>query len=227
MTGTFRGHRDQHYGHVTYSQHGEDLVVVNLFALLGIDHPSYLDIGCHHPVNISNTYLLYTRGSRGVAVDANTELMGLWALSRPEDKFLAMGVDVSAGTSVYYRYDAMSGRNTMSAMEVARVINAKEMSRLSDQIIVPTTTLNGIVSQHCDGKWPHFLSLDAEGMDMALLTHAQFGPDNAPTIICVEARKEETLVWSDFLADRGYVIETRMGENLIAICYDKHVKLWS
>src|SRR5437763_16778861 len=68
------GHPDQGFGGRTYAQFGEDLIFLNIFALLGINTPSYIDVGAHHPVNISNTALLYERGCRGIKIDANPDL---------------------------------------------------------------------------------------------------------------------------------------------------------
>lgn len=58
----FAGSPDQGFGHITYSQFGEDLVVANIFALLGVKRPTYLDVGANHPLKGSNTALLYARG---------------------------------------------------------------------------------------------------------------------------------------------------------------------
>jgi hypothetical protein len=58
-------HPHQWYGGRTYAQHGDDLAIINLFNCLRIRQPSYLDIGAHHPFHLSNTALLYQRGSAG------------------------------------------------------------------------------------------------------------------------------------------------------------------
>jgi hypothetical protein len=50
----------------SYSQHGEDLFVLDHFqGKPGV----YLDVGASHPFRISNTYLLYQHGWRGVTVE--------------------------------------------------------------------------------------------------------------------------------------------------------------
>ena len=59
-----RASPDQRFGPQTYAQGGEDLVLLNIFARLGIARPTWLDIGAHHPWRISNTALLYARGWR-------------------------------------------------------------------------------------------------------------------------------------------------------------------
>jgi len=67
-------HRDQWFGGRTYAQHGDDLAVLNIFKRLGIEKPSYLDVGAYHPFDLSNTALLYERGSRGIVVEPNMAL---------------------------------------------------------------------------------------------------------------------------------------------------------
>lgn len=68
---SFTGSSDQSFGHITYSQHGEDMIIANIFSILNITKPTYLDIGANHPLKGSNTALLYSRGSHGTIVDAN------------------------------------------------------------------------------------------------------------------------------------------------------------
>ena len=36
---------------------------------IGLENGNYLDIGCYHPVGISNTFLLHKKGWQGVVVD--------------------------------------------------------------------------------------------------------------------------------------------------------------
>ena len=63
------------YAKKSYSQCGEDLIVRYIFDVLRIEHPSYLDIGAHHPFFLNNTALLYEEGSRGVNVEADPQLI--------------------------------------------------------------------------------------------------------------------------------------------------------
>lgn len=208
----YQEHSDQKWGHLTYSQHGEDLMLLNIFNQLGIKNPSYIDIGAHHPTVISNTKLLYDRGSRGINVEANPNLMDFFRVERPEDTNLNLGVGVSSGVSTFYMYDPTSGRNTFSAKEVE---NYKEMSvKASMQIEV--TTLDSIVKVFCKGKYPELLSCDIEGLDFDVLKTADF-EESFPIVIVVETRKEQTYVMRDMLRKKGYFLYCRTGENLIFI----------
>jgi hypothetical protein len=42
-----------------YSQYAEDVIVRNVFEVLHIIDPGYLDIGCGHPISGNNTYMFY------------------------------------------------------------------------------------------------------------------------------------------------------------------------
>src|SRR5579862_233282 len=66
----------------TYAQTGEDRI---LLSLLGEWKSTfYVDVGCNHPLDSSNTYLLYQMGWRGLCIDANPHLIQEFAsMQRP------------------------------------------------------------------------------------------------------------------------------------------------
>lgn len=210
---TYQGHPDQHFGHITYSQHGEDLMICNIFQLLGIDKPSYLDLGAHHPMRISNTHLLYLRGSRGVNVETNPNLMAQFFIDRPEDKNVCIGVSPDGGDLPFYMWDSESGRNTFSFDEV-RNVEASHAMKITKTVTLATVTLDWIVDNHCDGIWPDFLSCDLEGVDYQVLAATDFL--NGPKVVCVESRIGNDDIYG-LMASHGYRIHVRMGENLIFV----------
>ena len=76
----------------SFSWFGEDLIVAGLFQCLGIENPSYLDVGCNHPYEGNNTALLYLKGSCGVNIDANFNCIQLMNAERPDDTNICVGV---------------------------------------------------------------------------------------------------------------------------------------
>jgi len=54
---------------LSFSQKGEDLLVRSYFNRIGIKNGVYCDIGCFHPIWISNTHLLHKAGWKGFCVD--------------------------------------------------------------------------------------------------------------------------------------------------------------
>lgn len=226
--GDFAGHADQAFGHLTYAQFGEDLIIAGLFARLDIVRPSYLDIGAHHPLNCSNTALMYARGSRGVNVDANPMLMEAFHRLRPEDITLNCGVGPMAGEMNFYRIDDFSGRNTFDREVAEAFIRANPAFKISDTVPVRVRTINEIVASECNGKWPDLLSLDAEGLDLSILASANFG-DSGPLIIIVEAisgdNADASAALHGLLQSRGYEVIFQTPGNLIAVRSDAAAKL--
>ena len=53
----------------SFAQAGEDRILEFLFSTMGIRHITYLDIGANDPVFCNNTYLFYTRKSKGILVE--------------------------------------------------------------------------------------------------------------------------------------------------------------
>ena len=178
---------DQWYGDKSYSQHGEDLAIVNIFRLLENYRPSYLDVGAHHPTRISNTALLYSRGSRGVNVEANPNLIQAFKTQRPGDINLNVGVSVTSGVLPFYMIDKTSGRNTFNKSEAEQFVKDYPQFKISEILNINTLTLPQIVGQCPNGVFPDFLSIDIEGQDYGLLQSVDFSV-SSPKVICVEVQ---------------------------------------
>lgn len=212
---SYHGHADQSFGHVTYAQNGEDLMVLNLFRLLGVERPSYLDIGAHHPTNISNTRLLYDRGCRGVNVDANARLIERFQEQRPEDVNVAVGVMPFAGEAAFRMLDEESGRNTFCDQEVLRAGRLHGFKYPVTKTL-GVATIEDVVKAFCPlGLYPHFLSIDIEGYDAEVLRSANF-LHSRPSIVCAEVHDGEFGV-IQVMKSHGYQVYCRLGDNRIFV----------
>lgn len=180
------GHPDQAFGGSTYAQHGEDLIILNIFSILGIARPSYIDIGAHHPRNISNTYLLYRRGSRGINVEANPNLIGAFLELRPEDTNINCGVGPTPGSFNFYYIDNWSGRNTFNKEEAESFVAAYPAFNIRKIEEIKCRTLDEIIREEGHGIWPDFMSIDVEGWDYSILESSTFASNDGPIVICVE-----------------------------------------
>ena len=93
----------------SYAEMGEDLILASIFQQLRIEHPTYLDIGAWDPIELSNTYLLYCTGSRGVLVEPNPAFCEKLRRIRPRDVVLNVGVGTSGRTEAdYYMFSKLS-----------------------------------------------------------------------------------------------------------------------
>jgi FkbM family methyltransferase len=169
------------YRKESYSQRGEDLIVKSLFDTLGIEKPSYLDIGAHHPYYLSNTALLYQKGSRGINIEPDPYLFSEIKKARKKDINLNCGVGDRAGVMDFYEINC-STLNTFSK-DLAESYSEEGVYKVLDKLPVLVKTLETIINDYSDGKFPDFFSIDAEGMDEAIIKSFNF-ESSCPTVIC-------------------------------------------
>ena len=67
----------------TYSTFGEDLIIEKYFEKK--KKGFYVDIGCYHPLEGNNTYLLFKKGWNGINVDVNSLSVDLFNKARVND----------------------------------------------------------------------------------------------------------------------------------------------
>ncbi len=206
-------HPDQLFGDMTYAQHGDDLVIRAIFHSLGIGNPSYLDLGAHHPENISNTKLFYDTGSRGINVEANPVLHKLFLEQRPQDINLNVGVGIESGFQDFYMIDGESGRNSF-IKEVAEgfVMDYPEFA-ITEVRQLPIFTVEQILHHRAI---PDFLSIDIEGMDFEVLQSIDF--QRYPfKVICVELQPYSEENIRTLMHNVGYYSIIKCGSNLIFV----------
>jgi FkbM family methyltransferase len=210
-------HPDQKFGGVTYAQHGDDLVIRAVFDNLGIDNPSYLDIGAHHPTNISNTKLFYDTGSSGINVEANPYLFQKFMVERPRDINLNFGVGKEAGFLSFYMVDEYSGRNSFDHETVAAFVADNPEFSIRDIRDLPVMTVSQVLQNR---TIPDFLSIDVEGLDYDILSSIDF--KRYPfKLICAEVGGNDKINYADaistLLEQNNYFSLIRCGANLIFV----------
>ncbi len=89
---------------ISYSQNCEDLIFLQLIQGKKTEG-LYVDIGAHHPIRFSNTYLLYTSGWHGINIDPLQGTKKLFDIYRPDDTNLEVGVSSNPGVVKYYSFN--------------------------------------------------------------------------------------------------------------------------
>ncbi len=212
-------HPDQWYGCKTYSQHGEDIVFLNIFKLIGCEKITWLDLGAHHPFNISNTALLYERGHRGINVEANPNQAENFAIHRPEDINLQVGVGEKPGVLKFYLIDKFSGRNSFSKSSAEQFVRDYPAFKIEEVIDIPVITVPHILKQCGRETYPDLLSLDVEGLDEKIILSLDLRKDG-PKIICVEdndRRDNSSSPLRQHLDAQGYFPYYRAGVNILFV----------
>jgi Methyltransferase FkbM domain len=194
---------------LSFAQAGEDVIVNFLFNYLQqFKDIQYLDIGAWDPVTYNNTYFFYRKGFRGVLVEPNVAMCQKIRAVRPEDTTLEAGIGVTAEREADYYMMNESGWNTFSKDEADHMTKVTGgRIRVEKVIKMPLLNINDVMAKHF-GKAPAYVSIDAEGLHLAILKSIDYRRFR-PLAICVE-----TLVSGSraaipeipaYMASQGYV----------------------
>ncbi|HXH17921.1 MAG TPA: FkbM family methyltransferase [Chitinophagales bacterium] len=209
---------------ISYSQSGEDLIVQYIFDAIGIEKPSYLDIGAYHPYRFSNTALFYEKGSRGVNVEPDPVLFKKFPDDRPEDVNLNIGVGLERGEADFFIMSSPT-LNTFSRQEAERY-QRETQYKLKEVKKLKVDTYQNLVETYFKNA-PDFLSLDVEGWDEVLIKNIDYSR-SAPVVICVETItfsekgkgvKQKGII--DFLQQAGYLYYADTNINSIFVLKTK------
>jgi FkbM family methyltransferase len=194
----------------SFSQCGEDLIVDFVFMWLGMTDIRYLDIGANHPRWLNNTYFFYANGGKGVLVEPDPELCRFLSEDRPRDRCLnvAIGVDGRPSATMY----VMTSR-TLSTLSPVQAADYESYGRekVERTIDVAQRDINDVLAREFE-RSPNFVSLDVEGLDLAILKQWDFDRFR-PEVFCIETltftqngteRKLSDIV--DFMKSKRYFV---------------------
>ena len=128
----------------SFAQEGEDLLITKL--LYGKAEGFYIDVGAHHPLRFSNTYLLYKKGWRGINIDPSQGGMSAFELQRPRDINLELAVGKKSGALTYFQF-VDSALNTFDQLAAKRVIDAGQST------LIKTSPVEVQTLQQVTDRW--------------------------------------------------------------------------
>lgn len=167
----------RHRGRKSWSAYGEDLIVVSLIKQVrfDIENIRYLDIGASDPHFLSNSYLLYSLGARGILIEPNPDDAAALRRKRPRDTVIEAALSsCGTGTAKLYRF-TNNVYNSLDPARVERVVNvsrgfaAHERQSFRGAIDIHTLSINDVLSREFSPQTLNFLSIDIEGSDLAIL----------------------------------------------------------
>ncbi|MDO8950811.1 MAG: FkbM family methyltransferase [Actinomycetota bacterium] len=197
----------------SYSQYGEDLVID---VLLGCQAKGvYVDVGANDPVTLSNTLRFSKRGWRGINIEPDTALWSELESQRRDDINLNIGVAPEAGFLTFYKMDPP----TLSTFDKGAAEDnlAHPGARIVSETQVVVAPLRQVLDEHLRGRPVDFLSVDAEGLDLAVLQSNDWHV-HRPRLVMVEIgwrgreivkyleEQRYTFVWSN--AVNGIFVDT-------------------
>jgi len=163
----------------SYSQQAEDLIFLEFFEKnkLSKENTLYVDVGSNHPSDISNTYLLYRNGYKGILIDANKELCKLCEKFRPRDIILNIGAGNEAGVMDFY----ISKTPVLSSFDNLNKIHNR---LLYQNYKVPVMRIEDAI-KNFEFEYINLLSIDVEGWSYETLEGCE-GFLNRTILICIE-----------------------------------------
>jgi FkbM family methyltransferase len=167
----------------SYSQFNDDIFIKKFFQnKIG----TYVDIGCHHPFKLNNTYLLYKKQWNGLNIDLmkiNIDLFNIW---RPRDKNICAAISSKNKTSSVY-----IPNNNILSTEISVVESYANMAKehFKNPFIkkkIKVFTFESIIKKHkIKLEKFDFLKIDIEGEDYKVLKNINLKKYN-PKLICIE-----------------------------------------
>jgi len=196
----------------SYSQHGEDAYLQGLLEAYDLRRGIYVDVGASHPTTISNTYLFYRCGLRGVTIEPNVEYVTLHRKFRPRDMVLSAGCGSKAGVAVL-----QVSKTPVLSRVVAHEPAQRSAGPLTGAVLrhdlIPLLPLDAAL-QGIEFDWIFLLSIDAEGLDLEVLRGAGETLRRA-LFVCIEAHNEEERSAIQAHLGAGFALERAMACNLI------------
>jgi FkbM family methyltransferase len=195
----------------SYSQEGEDRILARIF-----EHKAegfYVDVGAHHPTFLSNTYLFYQRGWRGINLDAAPGSMAAFRNLRPADINLELAIGEQPGSLPFHIFNdpALSTFDARVAKEREGVGNW----RVVEVKPIEVRPLAQVLEEYLPaGRSIDFLSVDVEGLDLPVLRSndwERFRPEYilAEDVYCESFEDSLKNPLGVFLKSIGYVLYGR------------------
>ena len=191
------------------SQHGEDIVLAQYFALKreGI----FVEVGGYDGVDLSNSYFFEALGWSGVLVEPNPTLFSEYAQKRPY--------------STHYNCAALAGPERSIELSIVEGQDALSFSvetethrRRLDKLQAPITKVTVDCRPLSELLAPlegsiDFISIDVEGAEFAVLQSLDFAR-HAPEIFLIEDNSNGMdASIENFLSEKGYQKRYRLGCN--------------
>ncbi len=170
----------------SYSTFGEDLIVEKFFR--NKKKGFYVDIGCYHPLEGNNTYLLFKKGWNGINADVNSLSVDLFNKARKNDHNINIAVSNQKKRLKIYFRRKINMLNT-SSKKLAKIHFRNGFESKS----IKSNSLNMIIKgSRFKKKKIDFLNIDVEGSELNVLKSLDF-IKYKPKLICIEIHNHEEM----------------------------------
>lgn len=170
---------------VSYASNFEDVLLMRCFGTLRTGF--YVDIGAHHPTLSSVTRAFYDRGWSGINVEPSDMIEALKG-ERTRDINLHIAVADFEGEASFFVHTGSTA--TSSLFEVNSPLVREQAGEIV-QKSVHVRTLTSVLEQYADERHIHFLKIDAEGAEDAIIRGIDLRR-HRPEVIVIESTEPFT-----------------------------------
>jgi FkbM family methyltransferase len=140
----------------------------------------YIDVGCYHPIRLSNTKFLYDKGWRGINIDISKKSIDLFKIARKKDINLNIGAGNKNEISKAYFQKDLFHANTLDHGHSERFLKVSNTKEIKVQ------TLDSVINEHAKNMKIDFIDIDCEGKDLQVLQGLDLSK-NKIDLILIEA----------------------------------------
>ncbi|MEP7149353.1 MAG: FkbM family methyltransferase [Acidobacteriota bacterium] len=188
-----------------YAQGAEDFIAGHyLRHLFNVERGTYVDVGCNRPLRNSNTFDFYKLGWRGIAIDANMDLIAEFQAVRKQDICVTSAVSDEQRDAFFYKSD----EDLVSTIDEDRLIEWKKHWEFNEGEKVVTRTLTSILDDYSLVDID-LLSIDVEGHDLQVLRGLDL-TKYRPKLIIIEIHDLANVEGSPiyvYLTEHGYELK--------------------
>lgn len=130
----------------------------------------YIDVGCYHPIRLSNTMFLYSKGWSGMNVDLSKKSIDLFNICRPRDINLNFGIGSKNYVSSYFYNKEIFHSNTLDINFSKDFLKKDKLRKKKIKI----KTLSYLIDKYLLKKKIDLIDIDAEGLDFDVLKGINF-----------------------------------------------------
>ncbi len=179
----------------------EDLNIIKYFG--NKKDGFYVDVGCFHPLDRNNTYLLHLNNWKGINIDISKFSIDLFNFMRPNDHNLNCAIsEKNQSVKVFFQKE-LSQLSTTDEEQAKKVFQGKIKSKE-----IQSYSLDYILekSEFCNREID-LLDIDVEGTDYKVLLGLNF-KKYKPKLICIEIHNQnikDDKIYK-FLTNKGYAL---------------------
>lgn len=191
----------------------EDIILYHVLKLES--NVFWIDVGANDPVFDSVTKFFQVRGGGGINIEPQPMYASKYALDRPNDINLMIGISDVHGRMKLY------GTGESASFDVA-----KKHTRRMDSDVIPVWTLREVCDKYIQPNQNiHFLKIDVEGWEKQCLKGMDF-ETYRPWILCIESVEPSAedlgyTAWENIVIESGYTYAGKKCANRYYVLSEK------